>query len=408
VSAPEAAKTDLASRWLGGSVVAASDESFGDKENLLTPGPAVFEPGRYGNRGEIVDGWETRRRRSPGHDWAIVRLGAPGIITTINVDTSFFTGNYPEHCAVHACGQEGYPNPDELTGLGIDWAEIVPRSPLRPDQQNLFAVTDPRRFTHVRLSAYPDGGVARLRVFGEAVPDPRGIDELTVDLLSQTCGGLVVASSDDFYTAASMLNRPGRARSMGEGWETRRRRDAGHDFVVFRLAFAGQVRRLIVDTSHFRYNASESVAVYGSASSQVPPAGSPSWHPLLERTRLQPDTRHEFAVSRAGPVSAIRLDAFPDGGLSRVRAIGTIDPAARRSAGYRWFNSLPASQAMTVLVDAGLSAAAAADVIGRRPLEEGWLGGPGSDLAAQIGSGASREALTMILEGRHSPAVGHS
>jgi allantoicase len=402
VSAQAGAETDLASRWLGGSVVAASDESFGDKENLLTPGAAVFEPGRYGNRGEIVDGWETRRRRSPGHDWVIVRLGAPGVITTINVDTSFFTGNYPEHCAVHACGQEGYPSPEELTGRAVDWAEIVPRSPLRGNEHNLFSVVDPRRFTHVRLCAYPDGGVARLRVHGLAVPDPRGLDELTVDLISQAWGGQVVASSDDFYTAASMLNRPGRARSMGEGWETRRRRDAGHDFVVFQLAFAGQVRRLIVDTSHFRYNASESVAVYGSAGRQVPPAGSPSWQPLLERTRLQPDTRHEFAVSHAGPVSAIRLDAFPDGGLSRLRVIGSIDPAARRAAGYRWFNALPASQAMTVLVDAGFSAAAAGEVIGSRPMREGWLAASGSDSPSQIRAGASRAALATILEGSPS------
>lgn len=404
MSVPVVGETDLASRWLGGSVVAASDESFGDKENLLTPGAPVFEPDRYGNRGQIVDGWETRRRRSPGHDWAIVRLGAPGIIRTINIDTSYFTGNYPEHCAVHACGLEGYPSPEDLTGPAVDWAEIVSRSPLRGDEQNLFAVADPRRFTHVRLSAYPDGGVARLRVLGQAAPDPRGIDELTVDLLSEAYGGTVAASSDDFYTAASMLNRPGRARTMGEGWETRRRRDAGHDFVIFRLAFAGRVRRLIVDTSHFRYNASESVAVYGSASSEVPPAESPSWRPLLERTRLQPDTRHEFGVSYAEPVSEIRLDAFPDGGLSRVRVIGSIDPAARRAAGYRWFNLLPASQAMTVLVDAGLTAAAAAEVIGRRPLQEGWLAASGPGLPMQLSGGGSRAVLAMILEGGPSGA----
>lgn len=400
MSAPAAAETDLASRWLGGSVVAASDESFGDKENLLTPGAAVFEPGRYGNRGEIVDGWETRRRRLPGHDWAIVRLGVPGIISTVNVDTSFFTGNYPEHCAVHACGQEGYPSPEELTSPAVDWTEIVPRSPLRGDEQNLFAVTDPGRFTHVRLSAYPDGGVARLRVLGQAVPDPRGIDELTIDLASQAFGGLVVASSDDFYTAASMLNRPGRARSMGEGWETRRRRDAGNDFVVFQLAFAGRVRRLIVDTTHFRYNASESVAVYASASSQVPPAGSPSWRPLLERTRLQPDTRHEFAVSHAAPVSAVRLDAFPDGGLSRVRVIGSIDPAARRAAGYRWFNSLPASQAMTVLADAGLSAAPAADLLVQRPLSAGWVRSAGPHPSGQLRDAGHLRGLALLIEGQ--------
>src|SRR5262249_7263440 len=151
------------------------------------------------------DGWETRRRRSPGHDWVIVRLGAPGIITTMNVDTSFFTGNYPEQCAVHGCGFEGYPGQDELTGQAAEWIELVPRSPLRGDYENVLAVTDSRRFTHVRLSVYPDGGVARLRVLGQVVPDPRGLEDLTVDLVSQTHGGAVVASSDDYFSAAAAL-----------------------------------------------------------------------------------------------------------------------------------------------------------------------------------------------------------
>jgi allantoicase len=402
VSAPRAAETDLASRWLGGSVVAASDESFGDKENLLTPGAAVFEPGRYGNRGEIVDGWETRRRRSPGHDWVIVRLGAPGIVTSVTVDTSFFTGNYPEQCAVHAGGFEGYPGPDDLTGQAAGWIEIVPRSVVGGDCHNVFAVTDPRRFTHVRLSVYPDGGIARLRVLGQVVPDPRGLEELTVDLLSQIQGGTVVASSDDYFSAAAALNRPGSARSMGEGWETRRRRDAGNDFVLFRLGYAGRVRRLVVDTSYFRYNASESVAVYGSASGQVPPAGSPSWEPLLERTRLQPDTRHEFAVNHAGRVSAIRLDAYPDGGLSRVRVIGSIDPAARRAAGYMWFNSLPTSQAATVLVARGFSAHAAAELTSMRPFHESWLRSGGHNLPGQ-GGATAYAFLESILEGHRPP-----
>jgi allantoicase len=376
---------DLASRWLGGTVVAASDESFGDKENLLTPGAAAFEPGRYGNRGEIVDGWETRRRRAGGHDWVIVRLGAPGIVGSVTVDTSFFTGNYPEYCAVHACGHEGYPGAAELTGRAADWIEIVPRSPLRGDRENVFAVTEPRRFTHVRLSVYPDGGVARLRVHGQVLPDPRGIEDLTVDLLSQRYGGAVVASSDDYFSAAAALNRPGLARSMGEGWETRRRRDAGNDFVVFRLGFAGRVRRLVVDTSYFRYNASESVEVRGGAVADLLRGGS-SGVPLMPRTRLQPDTRHEFGVDHPEPVTAIRLDAFPDGGLSRVRAIGCVDPRARRLAGYRWFNALPAEQAATVLVDGGMPAGSAAEVVSGRPLRDGGA--------------ADHGALRTILEGR--------
>ena len=382
------AETDLASRWLGGSVVAASDESFGEKENLLTPAPAAFEPGHYGPRGEIVDGWETRRRRSPGHDWVIVRLGAPGVITSVDVDTSFFTGNFPAAVGVEACGCEGYPAPDELTG----WEQIVARSALIGDSHNVFPVTDGRRFTHVRLAAYPDGGIARLRVLGQVVPDPRGLEDLTIDLASQEYGGAVLASSDDFYTSAGHLIRPDRARTMGEGWETRRRRDSGHDHVVFRLAFPGVIRRIVVDTAHFKYNASAEVALCATALDPHPPPGSPAWRPLLGRTRLQPDTRHEFASQCDQTVVAVRLDAFPDGGLSRVRLIGSIDPAARRAAGYRWFNSLPAAQAVPCTTNAGLESGLAADLAGRRPLAEGWPG-------AMPGPAAPYQALITMLEG---------
>jgi allantoicase len=385
------AETDLTSRWLGGSVVAASDESFGEKENLLTPAPAAFEPGHYGHRGEIVDGWETRRRRSPGHDWVIVRLGAPGVITSVDVDTSFFTGNFPASVAVEACGGEGYPGPDELTG----WEQIVPRSALTGDGHNVFRVTDGRRFTHVRLSAYPDGGIARLRVLGHVVPDPRGLEDLTIDLASQEYGGAVVASSDDFYTSAGHLIRPDRARTMGEGWETRRRRDGGHDHVVVRLAFAGVIRRIVVDTAHFKYNASAEVAAYGADGDAAPPAESPDWQPLLARTRLQPDTRHVLPVSNPGPVAWIRIDAFPDGGLSRVRVIGSIDPAARSRAGYRWLNSLPARQAVRCLTGAGLKRDLADEVAGQRPLTGAWL----ADFRRRHRE-TDLTALAVMLEGR--------
>ncbi len=408
-------QVDLASRWLGGSVIAASDESFGEKENLLTPAAAAFEPGRYGHRGEIVDGWETRRRREPGHDWALIRLGAPGVVTSVDVDTSFFTGNFPTACAIEACGAEGYPSPAELLGPATEWAELVPRSPLRGDAHNTFDVTDPRRFTHVRLSAFPDGGVARLRVMGEVVPDPRGLESLTIDLAGQEYGGMVVASSDDFYNSASLLNRPDTARSMGEGWETRRRRDSGHDWAVLRLAFTGQVRRLIVDTAHFKYNASAEVAVYGCAAGEPPPpgpaagslpagpasagpasAGPPAWAPLLPRTPLQPDTRHVLAVSHPDPVASVRIDAFPDGGISRVRVIGSVAPAARSQAGYRWLNSLPPAQAVSCLAAAGLAPALAADVASQRPLAPAWLTGP----RGQRYRDADLAALAQVLHGR--------
>jgi len=386
---------DLASRWLGGSVMSASDESFGEKENLLTPIPAVFEPGHYGHRGEIVDGWETRRRREGGHDWAIIRLGAAGVITSVDVDTSFFTGNYPQSVSVEACGCEGYPSAAELAAPSAGWEQIVANTAVTGDCHNVFEVTDQRRFTHIRLSAYPDGGIARFRVYGDVVPDPRGLDELTIDLASQEYGGAIVASSDDFYTSASTLNRPDRARTMGEGWETRRRRGAGHDFAVFRLAFAGRLRRVIIDTAHFRYNASAAIALYGCAKEVIPEVDASVWLPLLDRVRLQPDTRHTYDLAEAEPVSLVRLDAFPDGGLSRVRLIGTIDPDARRAAGYRWFNSLPASQALQCLADAGLSAEVAATVAAQRPLPERW---PGEQSKSADAAGVA--ILAGMLEGR--------
>ena len=387
------AEFDLASRWLGASVLAASDESFGEKENLLTPTPAAFEPGHYGNRGEIVDGWETRRRREPGHDWAIVRLGAAGLITSVDVDTSFFTGNYPQSVSVEACGCEGYPSPAELAVM--PWETIVPRSPLAGDSHNVFAVSDQRRYTHVRLSAYPDGGIARLRVHGRVVPDPRGLEYLTIDLAGQEYGGAVVASSDDFYTAASTLNRPDTARTMGEGWETQRRRDDGNDHAVFRLGFAGRVRRVVIDTAHFKYNASAAVALSGCAKETLPAQDSPDWLPLLGRVRLQPDTRHVFDLAGADLVTFVRVDAFPDGGISRVRLIGAVDAAARRAAGYHWFNALPDGQAVRCLTTAGVGQEQAADVASQRPLTEHWLG-------AQPG-GPGTAILSELLEGRLSP-----
>ncbi|WP_210241986.1 allantoicase [Mesorhizobium sp. B2-7-1] len=363
-----AAEVDLASRWLGGSVLAASDESFGDKESLLTPTPSAFVPGNYGPRGEIVDGWETKRRREPGHDWALVRLGAAGIITGIDVDTSFFTGNFPTTCRIEACGVEGYPGPKALQSAETEWIEIVQRSPLKGDAHNRFEVSDRRRFTHIRLSAFPDGGIARLRVYGHVVPDPRVFDGLTIDLASQDHGGQVVASSDGFYTSAAMLNRPDKARNMGDGWETRRRRDGGNDHAIISLALPGHVRLVEIDTAHFKYNASAEVALSGAGEATP---GDDGWAPLLSRRPLQPDTRHVFRVARTSePVSCVRLDAYPDGGISRVRLWGKVDPAARLAAGYRWFNALPTGQARQVLAEQGVSAEIAERLIAARPLAE--------------------------------------
>jgi allantoicase len=312
----------------------------------------------------------------------------------VDVDTTSFTGNFPPECIIEACGLEGYPGPAELADPAVQWEEIVHRSALRGDVHNLFEVTDPRCFTHVRLSIFPDGGVARLRVFGDAIADPRQVDGMTVDLAGQQHGGLVVASSDGFYGPASTINRPDEARTMGEGWESRRRRDDGHDFAVIRLGFVGALRQAIVDTRQFRYNASAAVALWGHTAGFCPAPDDPGWGPLLPRTALQPDTRHVFEILNGEPIEWVRLDAFPDGGLARLRLIGSIDTAARSRAGYRWFNALPDQHALACLQSGGAPSDAAVAVVQARPLTEGWLQAAPDELAT-----AARPVLTRILHG---------
>jgi allantoicase len=333
---------DLASRLLGGAVVYANDEFFAARDNLIDPRPPGFTAATFGPKGQVYDGWETRRRREPGHDDAIVRLGVPGVVREVVVDTAYFTGNFPPHASVEACGVEGYPSPEELAGA--DWVTLVPRSPLTGDTRNVFTVDIPLRFTHVRLSIYPDGGVARLRVHGEAVPDPRfmlGGRGGLVDLAAMEHGGLVVDCSDMFYGSPSNLIAPGRAGSMGEGWETARRRDGGNDWVQIRLAAPGVIRLAELDTTHFKGNAPGAASLRG-----LGPDGT--WVEILPRTRLQPDTPHRFRPPGSPPVSEVRLDAYPDGGMARLRLYGELTDQAWTDLTRRWLSLLPPAQAAQV------------------------------------------------------------
>jgi allantoicase len=337
---------DLASRALGGGVVAANDEFFAPSDCLVDPAPPTFTPGTFGAKGQVYDGWETRRRREPGHDHAVVRLGAPGVVRGVVIDTSFFTGNYPPYASVEACGVEGYPAPEELAAG--DWVTLVPRSPLQGDARNLFPVDVDRRFTHVRLSIYPDGGVARLRVHGDVVPDPRWWADGPVDLAAAEHGGLVVACSDKFYGSPNNLLMPGLARVMGEGWETARRRDDGNDWVVVRLAAPGVIRLAELDTSHFKGNAPGAGSL-GGADARTSSLDDPgSWFEILPRTRLQPDTRHRFHVAAPAAATHARLDIYPDGGMARLRLHARLGPDDVAAAVRRWFDSLPAGHARAV------------------------------------------------------------
>ena len=316
---------DLASRRLGGSVRYATDELFAAKENLIKPDPPVFAAGEFGARGKIYDGWESRRRREPGHDHAIIRLGVPGIVHGVAVDTSFFRGNYPPQVSVEAVSADGYPSAAELSEL--NWQPLVARADATGDAVNWYPVARPRHCTHVRLSIYPDGGVARCRVHGEPLPDPRFLTG-TVDLAAVENGGHLIDCSNAFYSSAWNLIMPGRPASMADGWENSRRRDGGFDYATFGLAAAGVVRQLEIDTSYFVGNAPGSARLLAASVSPSDVLGAASWGELLGRVTLQPDTLHRFLIERAEPVTHVRLEVFPDGGLARLRVLGEITPDA--------------------------------------------------------------------------------
>jgi allantoicase len=319
---------DLAAERLGGAVIAANDEFFAEKENLLKAKAAVWKDDLYTDRGKWMDGWETRRRREPGHDWAIIRLGVPGVVRGVVVDTAFFRGNYPESCSVEGADLPGMP--DEKALQSAAWAEILPKSPLQGDAKNAFPSHDARRTTHLRLNIFPDGGVARLRVHGEALPDwdallrPGG----WVDLGALEHGGRVTAQSDMFFGNANNMLQPGRSTHMGDGWETKRRRGPGHHWAVIRLGRPGEVRRVEIDTDHYKGNAPGSCSL--DASTVEHPADG-DWTTLLGLAKLQPHARHAFEheLARLGAVTHVRLNIQPDGGIARLRLFGTATAPAR-------------------------------------------------------------------------------
>lgn len=320
---------DLAAERFGSAVLLANDDFFAPKENLIKAGPPEWREGVYTERGKWMDGWETRRRRTPGHDWCIIRLGLPGVVRGVVVDTSYFRGNYPEACSIDGCAVDGNPTPEVLADEArTPWTVFVPRVPLQGDTRNGFAVEREERVTHLRLNIYPDGGVARLRVFGEGRFDPAAVRAGSeVDLAAAEHGGLVLACSDMFFGHRHNLVMPGRSTHMGDGWETKRRRAPGHDWTIVRLGARGTIHRAEIDTDHFKGNAPASCtletcdAAGASVQSLTDPARA--WAVLLPETPLQPHARHRFTeLLHGAPATHARLGIHPDGGIARMRLYG--------------------------------------------------------------------------------------
>jgi len=368
---------DLASQRLGGEALAANDEFFAPKENLLKPSKPIFIEDKYTPRGKWMDGWETRRRRTPGYDWCVIRLGLPGIIRGVVVDTSHFKGNFPSHFSLEACefaGAAPYKGEKKrLEAPGTRWIELVPQTALEGDTQNAFSIQHPGRFTHVRLKIYPDGGVARLRVHGEVVPEKSLFSRRELDLAAIESGGRILSASDQFFSAPLNLLMPGNARNMGDGWETRRRRGPGHDWVIVKLGAPGTVRRVEVDTSHFKGNFPDSCALEGcyheGEAGDASSLAAAAWKTVLPQTKLKPNRRHVFRsqLHDVGAVTHVRFNIYPDGGVSRLRIFGRPERPGDRLTGIARFNHLSAAQARRALLDCCGSEKWAQRIVAARP-----------------------------------------
>jgi len=317
---------DLAQPRLGAEVVYATDDFFADKARLIDPAAPVFIPGKYDDNGKWMDGWESRRKRVPGHDWCVVKLGAQGLVAGFEIDTSHFTGNYPPGAEIEVCHSTD-ANPGDDAG----WTKVTPRLALNGNDRVYVPVDHADPVTHVRLHIFPDGGVARLRVWGRVDKDWSVVDgETRLDLLAMENGGRGIIANDEHFGRVENLTAPGRGVDMGDGWETRRRREPGHDWAILELGTAGLIDEIIVDTAHFKGNYPDRCFLQASAEAHGTPdeiaAQAEHWPVLLPETKLQADHIHKFTdgLAQLGPVRFVRLNIIPDGGVSRLRLIGRV------------------------------------------------------------------------------------
>lgn len=313
---------DLSHPRLGTEAIACTDDFFAPMARMLDPQPAIFVPDKYDDNGKWMDGWESRRKRTPGHDWCILRLGTPGQIHAVDMDTSHFTGNYAPAASLEAWSGEGDPGDD------ANWTMLIPETKLAGDSHHPIEIADQGVWTHLRLNIFPDGGVARLRIFGTIHKDWSnvGADE-EIDLIAQVNGGTGIAWNDAHFGVPSNMIAPGKGVNMGDGWETARRRVPGNDWSILKLGHPGLVEKILVNTDFFKGNFPDRCSLRGALVDGNPSEdelikSSERWDLLLPETKLSADADHWFEPTSNKPISHVRLDIFPDGGISRLRLLG--------------------------------------------------------------------------------------
>lgn len=312
---------NLASAKLGAKAIDCSDDFFAPMQRMLQDSDPIFIDDKYDENGKWMDGWESRRKRVPGHDWCIVQLARPGVIHGIEIETTHFTGNYAPAASIEACFCEsGQPLADQK------WHPLLAKTELKGDEHHSFSLDPTAIVTHIKLHIYPDGGIARLRLYGKPRVDWQSIEsDQLVDLAASLNGGVALECNDQHYGDIRNLLTPGRGENMGDGWETRRRRTPGNDWVTIALAHPGVVKKIEIDTAHFKGNYPDRCDIRGALISDVASCdiskSSENWPSVLPEVKLAADKQHHFESELVdiGPISHVRLNIYPDGGISRLR-----------------------------------------------------------------------------------------
>ena len=316
---------NLAETKFGSKIIYKTDEFFGAASRILRAEKPVFKEGVYDKHGKWMDGWETRRKRKHGHDYLIIKLGRPGKLFNVDIDTSFFSGNQPNQASLEACYSKKNPTKKTI------WKTILNKKKLRPDKNHNFKIYNQSTFNFVKLNIFPDGGVARIRLNGIVDLEKINLSEKNFNLSSILNGSTILGCNNEHFGKAENVLSPGTGVNMGDGWETRRSRGKNFDWIIIKFGSPGIIDRLEIDTHHFKGNYPDSITVQSELVTNKPKlkrilSESKNWKLVLGKTKLKPHRKHTFKTNaiNKNKVNCLRINIYPDGGISRIRAFGKV------------------------------------------------------------------------------------
>ena len=317
---------DLAQSRLGTKVVDKTDEFFAPAKRIINPWAPVFKEGVFDKHGQWMDGWETRRKRNKGHDYLVLKLGKPGKIHKVDIDTSYFSGNQPNKVSLEACFSK-----KKLPNKNSKWIKILNKKSTKPNSHHFFIIKSKFTFTHVKLNIYPDGGIARLRIYG-SMEIKKKFGKKIINLTSVLNGAVPIACNNEHFGRAENILAPGIGKNMGDGWETRRSRGTNFDWLIIKCATTGKINKIQIDTHHFKGNYPDKCSLQAAylsnkISNKTIVDSSKKWKLLLNKAKLNAHKKHNFQnkLMKNKKVNYIRINIFPDGGISRIRAFGRAE-----------------------------------------------------------------------------------